>query len=178
MNDKARVIDDALQDTVNKYYLKVKSNKKLTNLYIKLLSSVIEGNYACITSYGNARNNMEQLGHMVIIMELMKNIIKVNSFYNSDDDYIPLKTNKCLKDNNLSVSEIEFLIYKEILRNKSDDVFDLLKKNKFILLACIISFVDARYNEKTKIKNLDIVRDYNDLMLLSQLNRSQDQLMV
>ncbi len=175
MNDKARVIDDALKDTVNKYYLNVKSNKKLCNLYIQLLSNVIEGNFGCITTIGGARDNLKQLGTTVIIMELMKNIIKVNSFYNNNKEYVPIKTDKTLDSNDLNVEEVEFLVYREILRSNSDIVFSKMLNNPKVLLGSIISFVDSRYNEKTKIPNIDVVRDYNDLMVISQINRSQDQ---
>lgn len=176
MNDKARIIDDALKDTVNKYYLDVKSNKKLCNLYIQLISNIVEGNFECITTIGNARNNLRHLGTTVILMELMKNIIKVNSFYNKEKDYKPIKTDKTLDSEELTVEEIEFLIYKEILKSNSDIVFSKMLNNPKVLLGSIISFVESRYNEKTKIDNIDVVRDYNDLMLLSQINRSQDEL--
>ena len=32
MNDKARIIDDALKETINRYYMKIRSNKKICNL--------------------------------------------------------------------------------------------------------------------------------------------------
>lgn len=175
MNDKVWIIDEALKNTVNKYYSNVKSNKKKCNLHIQLLSSVIDGNFNCITSIGKARENLLKIGSNVIIMELMKNIIKVNSFYNNEKINLT-KTNKTLDSDNLKVEDVEFLVYKEIIRSNSEVVFSKMLNNPKVLLGSIISFVDSRYNEKTKIPNIDVVRDYNDLMLISQINRAQDQL--
>ena len=89
--------------------------------------------------------------------------------------YVPIKTDKTLDSNDLNVEEVEFLVYREILRSNSDIVFSKMLNNPKVLLGSIISFVDSRYNEKTKIPNIDVVRDYNDLMVISQINRSQDQ---
>ena len=176
MNDKARIIDDALKETINRYYMKIRSNKKLCNLYIQLLCNIIDGNYKCITVLGKARHNLESLGRTVILMELVKNIVKVNSFYKSEKDYVPVKTNKNLDSDDLTVEEVELLIYREVLKDNEELVIDKLNENPRLLLGAVISFVDSRYDEKTKIPGLDVVHDYNDLMLLSQINRIQDQL--
>lgn len=178
MNDKARIIDEALKETINRYYMKIRSNKKLANLCIQLIENVLEGNYKCITVLGDARSSLKALGREVILMELVKNIVKVNSYYKSEKDYEPVKTDKNLDSDNLTVEEVEILIYKEVLKDHTDFVIDKLNENPKLLLGTIISFVDSRYNEKTKIKGLDTVHDYNDLMLLSQINRMQDQIIV
>ena len=178
MNDKVKIIDKALKATVKRYYSDVKSDYQKTNLYIQLLCSVVEGNFECITSFDGSRNIMKKLGTSVIKLELMKNIIKVNSHYHEDKKYVPLKTNKTLDNTDLTVEEVEFLVYKAILKSNSEIVFSKMLNNYKVLLGSIISFVDSRYSEKNKIVGLDFIKDYNDLTLKFEINQAQDKLML
>ena len=169
MKDKSRIIDDCLEETINKYYMKIKNNEKLNNIHIQLLSNIIACNYNCIAP-GNARDDLKKLGQTNILFELLKNIVKLNSYYKMNNLNRKI-VNKTLDNSNLTTEEIELLVYDEIIKGNIDDVFKKLQVNKTLLLGLIISFVNSRYNQETKIKNIDVVRNTSDLILISKLDQ-------
>ena len=175
MNDKVLIIDDALKYTVKNYY-NIKNSKKLSNLYITLIENVINGNLDCIAP--SKRSNLKALGRDVILLELVKNIVKVTSYNNSRQYYPIIKTDKTLSSEDLTVELVEFLIYKELLDSGYDLILDKLLSNHKLLLGTIISFVDSRYDNNNKISKLDSVQNFNDLKMLSGLNKIQDKMII
>ena len=170
MKEKIKKIDIALKDTAKEYYPKLKKDK-LDNLYIQLLEQLTLGNFNYITLSNNNRDNLKKIGKDNIVLELLKNIVKVNSNYKNKDDYF--KTDKKITDNNLSVEEIEFIIYKEILKGHIREVLTNLKTNERLMLGLIISFVNSRYSIDA-ISGLDTVKDYNDLKALTAINNLEN----
>ena len=175
MNDKVLIIDKALNDTVDNYY-HIRNAKKLNNLYITLLTNVLDGNYNCISP--KKRSSIKALGRDVILIELLKNIIKVNAYYASQKKYNIPKTSKNLDSENLTVENVEYLIYRELLRDNAELILEKFSSSPKVLLGSIISFVDSRYDKNTKIPNLDVVQSFNDLKFISELSKMQDKLIV
>ena len=175
MNDKVLIIDDALKYTVKTYY-NIKNSKKLSNLYITLIENVIDGNLNCISP--NKRNNLKALGRDVIILELVKNIVKVTSYNNSRKHYPIIKTDKTLVSEDLTVELVEFLIYKELVDQGAILLINKMLENHKLLLGSIISFVDSRYDLDNKIPNLDSVQNFNDLKIISEINKMQDKMII
>lgn len=175
MNDKFKIIDNSLKNTVKKYYPKIKNSEKLANLYIMLLEQMVKGNFLCINV--KDRLKLEALGKDVILLELIKNIVKVNIHYKNEKNY-SFRTNKTLNSKDLTVPDIEYIIYREVLKEHTEELMNKLQNNSNLMLGVIISFVDSRYYKKTKIELLDKIEDFNDLKIISNINQLQDKNLV
>lgn len=122
------------------------------NIVSALLNYIIYNNPNGFTKLDDARNYIMSLTKDDIEKELLKNIIKKNfcAIYNNYE--LKIKTNKKTSDN-LSISDIEVLIFNSLSTMNMNEIKYIIKK--YIKLI-IKSFVETRYfDDNYKIEKLD-----------------------